>query len=212
MVLVLKRYQYATISILLFYNYLRFWRQIGTLFCKKRIFCIKHNIWPPGVSMYGLSPMGNGINFEQLLICINFNMTFIINIQYFEGKLTHVFVKKYIFYIKRHIWPPWVIMYELTSWCKGISLEEISICYNFNITFVMIIYDFDIKLAHCFVKKRIFCIKHNFWPPGVSIYGLTPWGNGIYFEQLLICINFNMTFVINIQYLRSKWHIFCQKM
>ena len=89
MVLVLKRYQYATISILLFYNYLRFWRQIGTLFCKKRIFCIKHNIWPPGVSMYGLSPMGNGINFEQLLICINFNMTFIINIQYFEGKLTH---------------------------------------------------------------------------------------------------------------------------
>ena len=70
-------------------NNVPIWRQIGTLFCKKRIFCIKHNIWPPGVSMYGLTPLRNGINFEQLLICINFNMTFIINIQYFEGKLTH---------------------------------------------------------------------------------------------------------------------------
>jgi len=103
-------------------------------------------------------------------------------------------------------------MYELTPWGNGINFEEISICYKFNITFVIIIYDFDVKLAHYFVKKRIFCIKHNIWPPGVSIYGLTPWGNGIYFEQLSICINFNMTFVINIQYLRSKWYIFCQKM
>ena len=50
-----------------------------------------------------------------------------------------------------------------------------------------------------FIKKRIFWRKCHIWPPGVLMYGLTPWGNGIYFEKLLICFNFNMTFAKIIQ-------------
>ncbi len=31
------------------------------------------------------------------------------------------------------------------------------------------------------------------------MYGLTPWGDGIYFEELLLCFNLIMTFVMIIQ-------------
>ena len=31
------------------------------------------------------------------------------------------------------------------------------------------------------------------------LYGLTPWGNGTYFGEILLCFNFNMTFAMIIQ-------------
>ena len=43
------------------------------------------------------------------------------------------------------------------------------------------------------------------------MYGLTPWGKGIYFEELLICFNFNMTFAIIIQDIRGRIETFLSK-
>ena len=31
------------------------------------------------------------------------------------------------------------------------------------------------------------------------MYGLTPWSDGIFFEEILLCFNFNMTFAMIIE-------------
>ena len=53
------------------------------------------HLTPRGAYVLNYS-LGQGIYFEQLLICFNFNMTSFINIQYFEVKLTHFCQKMYI--------------------------------------------------------------------------------------------------------------------
>ncbi len=50
-------------------------------------------------------PLGQGIYFEQLLICFNFNMTSFINIQYFEVKLTH-FLSKNVYFAENVSFDP----------------------------------------------------------------------------------------------------------
>ena len=43
------------------------------------------------------------------------------------------------------------------------------------------------------------------------MYGLNPWGKGIYFEELLICFNFSMTFAMIIQDIRGQIGTFLSK-
>ena len=74
-------------------------------------------------------------------------------------------------------------------------------------TFVMIISDFGGQI-HIFLSKYAYFAENaTFDPPGcfcmafppgegVLMYGLPPWCDGIFFEELLICFNFSMTFVM----------------
>ena len=43
------------------------------------------------------------------------------------------------------------------------------------------------------------------------MYGLTPWSDGIFFEELLICFNLSMTFVMIISDIGGQIHIFLSK-
>ena len=58
----------------------------------------------------------------------------------------------------------------------------------------MIIQDFLGQIGKLNSKKTYILPKRHFWPPGVSINGLTPWSNGIYFQEILLCLNFKMYF------------------
>ena len=85
--------------------------------------------------------------------------------------------------------------------------EELLLCFNFNMTFAMIIQDFGGQIG-AFIC--IFCLNITFDPPGTYVLNY-PWGKGIYFEELLICFNFNMTFAMIIQDIRGQIGTFLSK-
>ena len=77
-------------------------------------------------------------------------------------------------------------------------------------TFAMIIQDFGGQLEHFYRNMHILPKMSHLTPRGAYVLNYSL-GQGIYFEQLLICFNFNMTFVINIQYFDVKLTHFLSK-
>ena len=102
-------------------------------------------------------------------------------------------------------WGAYVWMYPLGI---GIYFEELLISFNFNMTLFSLFQISRVKLAHFIVKIPIFCQKRHIWPPGVLMYALTPWGNAINFEELLIFFNFGMNYVMIVQDWGGKLAIF----
>ncbi len=71
-------------------------------------------------------------------------------------------------------------------------------------TFIMIIQDCEGQISDFFLQICIFYLTCDIWPPGVPMYGLTPWSDGIFFEEQLIRFNFSMTYVMIIQDCRGQ--------
>ena len=178
------------------FNNIKYFEVKLTHFLSKNVNLAKKiQTWPLVVLMYGLTPWGKGICFEELLICFNFNMTFATIIQNIRGQIG-TFLSKYAYFAENFTFYPrdvYVWTYPLEWWY---FFEELLICSNLSITFVMIISDFGGQIHIFFNKIRISCRKRHIWPPGVLVYGLTHRCDGFFFEELSICFNFSMTFVM----------------
>jgi hypothetical protein len=55
--------------------------------------------------------------------------------------------------------------------------------------------DFGVKLEHLYQNMHILP-KTSLLTPGVPMYGLIPWSDGIFFKEQLIYFNFGKTFVM----------------
>ena len=164
-------------------------------FIKIRISCWKRHIWPPGVLMHGLTPWSDGIfsknsYYASILIRL---LLWLFKIS--EVKLEHFYQNTHILPKTSHLTPrgAYVWTYPLEWWYffrRTINMLQFKydFCYDY--------FRFRGSNSYIFIKIRIFCQKRHIWPPGVLMYGLTPWCDGIFFEELLICFNFSMTFVM----------------
>ena len=132
--------------------------------------------------MYGLTPLGKGIYFEELLICFNFNMTSFINIQYFEVKLTHFLSKNVYFAENVRLDPLGCLCMDLPPRGKGIYFEEHLICFNSNMTFAMIIQDIRGQIGTFLSKYAYFAENVTFDPPGCLCMDL-PLGVMVFFSK-----------------------------
>jgi hypothetical protein len=180
------------------------------MFCQNTHILHKTSHMTPWGAYVWTYPLGWWYFFEKLLICSNFNMTFLWLFKIAGVKLAH-FCQNTLFCLKRHILPPGVPMYGLTPWGDGIFFRRTINMLQFHYDFC---YDYSRLQGsnwHMFVKICIFCIKRHIWPPGMPMYGLTPWGDGIFFKELLICFNFVMTFVMIIQDCRGQTGTFLSK-
>ena len=68
--------------------------------------------------MYGLTPWSDGIFFEELLMCFNLSMTFVMIISDFGGQL-HIFLSKYVYFAEKVTFdPPGCLCIELPPGAK----------------------------------------------------------------------------------------------
>jgi hypothetical protein len=51
-------------------------------------------------------------------------------------------------------------------------------------TFIMIIQDCEGQIRDLFLQISTFYLTCDIWLPGVPMYRLTPWSDGIFFEEL----------------------------
>ena len=80
-------------------------------------------------------------------------------------------------------------MYGLTPWSDGIFLEELLICFNLSLTFVMIISDFGGQI-HIFLSKYAYFAENvTFDPPGCLCMDL-PLGVIVFFRRTLTMLQF----------------------
>ena len=110
-------------------------------------------------------------------------------LSFFGGKLAergyvgsprwNIFIKIRIFFRKRHIWPTSPMGCLCMDLPPGLKwwyfFEELLICYNLGMPFVMIILDVGGQIhIFFFINIRIFCRKHHISPPGCLCMDL-PW-------------------------------------
>ena len=88
--------------------------------------------------MYGLTPWSDGIFFEELLICFNLSMTFVMIISDFGGQI-HIFLSKYAYFAENVTFDPrgaYVWTYPLVRWYffrRTIDMLQFQydFCYDF---------------------------------------------------------------------------------
>ena len=74
--------------------------------------------------MYGLTPWSDGIFFEELLMCFNLSMTFVMIISDFGGQI-HIFLSKYVYFAKNvRLDPLGCLCMDLRPWAKAFILKN----------------------------------------------------------------------------------------
>ncbi len=84
---------------------------------------------------------------------------------------------------------------HLTPWGAYVWTYPLGRWYLFQRTITMLQFQYDFCYDysrlhgsnwHIFVKICIVCLNPHICPPGVPMYGLTPWGDGIFFKELFV--------------------------
>ena len=75
-------------------------------------------------------------------------------------------------------------MHTLTLRENGIYFEELLICFNFNMTFAMIIQDFRAQIGTFLSKYAYFAENVTFDPPGCLCMDLPP-GAMVFFRRTI---------------------------
>jgi hypothetical protein len=133
-------------------------------------------IWPPGVTIYRVTPYCVSINVEEIPSCFVLNVFcgyFVLSNGPNWEVICIIPIFGIIFRQNLGIWPPGVTIYSDTPYCLAIHFEEIPSCLVLNVFLWLLCIIKWSKLGSYLHNTNIW---HHFW----SKFGyLTPWGDHI---------------------------------
>jgi hypothetical protein len=155
-------------------------------------------IWPPGVTIYNVTPYCLAINFEEIPSYFVLNVFLWLFCIIRWSKLCSYLHNTNIwghFGQNWGIWLPGVTIYRLNPHCFAINFEEIPSSFVLNVFLWLLCIIKWSKLVGYLHNTNIwghFCQNLGIWASRMTIYRITPYCLAINFEEIASCFVLNV--------------------